>query len=309
MIVCPNCNHQNPEEATYCEACYTSLPSLTHCPNCHATVQSDASFCGQCGFNLQESEGKSTPTSPIISPTIAVSAPPSGEPPTVARPAFSTEESYVAPAPPTIATPPATFQSSSPEFDIPNLPTPDPILPSDPILSKSTPMTSTEANPSQPNFPEEEISGPHQKTMSPSVPASSYSTTPPPEYSPPTVAQAPASPSHTILQTQTAKLLHVQSNTSVEIPSNLTVIHIGKPNDRVPPDVDVSGFPNSEIVSRVHADIRVEGDLYYIEDVGSANGTYINNMPLPVGNRHRLRPGDRVALGKGDKVTFLFQIS
>ena len=115
--------------------------------------------------------------------------------------------------------------------------------------------------------------------------------------------------SKTQLQTQIVRLLHVQTNTPVELPSNLAVIHIGKPNDRIPPDIDVSGFPHSEIVSRIHADIRVEGDIYYIEDVGSSNGTYINNAPLPSGNRHRLRPGDRIALGKGDKVTFLFQIS
>lgn len=87
------------------------------------------------------------------------------------------------------------------------------------------------------------------------------------------------------------------------------MIHIGKPNERIPPDVDVSGFPNSEIVSRIHADIRVEGDSFYIEDVGSSNGTYVNNLPLPLGNRHRLRPGDRIALGKGDRVSFLFQLA
>ena len=73
--------------------------------------------------------------------------------------------------------------------------------------------------------------------------------------------------------------------------------------------MDVSGFPNSEIVSRIHADIRVEGDAYYIEDVGSSNGTYINNKPLSSGDRHRLRAGDRIALGKGDLVSFLFQLS
>ncbi|NJN48835.1 MAG: FHA domain-containing protein [Alkalinema sp. RL_2_19] len=82
---------------------------------------------------------------------------------------------------------------------------------------------------------------------------------------------------------------------------------MGKPNDRVPPDIDLAGFPNSEIVSRIHADIRIEGDAYYIEDVGSSNGTYVNNAPLAVGSRHRLRPGDRIAFGKGDKVSFLFQ--
>jgi pSer/pThr/pTyr-binding forkhead associated (FHA) protein len=114
--------------------------------------------------------------------------------------------------------------------------------------------------------------------------------------------------SSTQLQLQSARLLHVQTDSVIELPQNLSVIHIGKPNDRVPPDVDVAGFPNSEIVSRIHADIRVEGDLYYLEDVGSSNGTYVNNAPLPVGNRHRLRAGDRIALGKGDQVTFIFQI-
>jgi len=53
----------------------------------------------------------------------------------------------------------------------------------------------------------------------------------------------------------------------------------------------------------------VEGDACYLEDVGSSNGTYVNNTPLPKGNRHRLRAGDRISLGKGDLVTFLFQLS
>jgi len=95
----------------------------------------------------------------------------------------------------------------------------------------------------------------------------------------------------------------------IDLPPGLPVIHIGKPNDRIPPDIDVSGYPDSEIVSRIHADLRAEGDAYYIEDVGSSNGTYINNVPLAMGNRHRLRSGDRISLGKGDKVTFLFQMA
>ncbi|NJN01889.1 MAG: FHA domain-containing protein [Leptolyngbyaceae cyanobacterium SL_1_1] len=118
-----------------------------------------------------------------------------------------------------------------------------------------------------------------------------------------------ASGTSTQLQVSQIRLLHVQSETVVEIPSTLSLIRLGKPNDRVPPDIDVSGYPDSEVVSRVHANIRVEGDIYYIEDVGSSNGTYVNNMPLPYGNRHRLRPGDRISLGKGDKVSFIFQAS
>lgn len=113
----------------------------------------------------------------------------------------------------------------------------------------------------------------------------------------------------TRLQRQVARLLHVQTDTPIELPGNLSVVRIGKPNDRIPPDIDVSGFADADIVSRVHAQIRIEGDSHYIEDVGSSNGTYINNLPLPYGNRHRLRPGDRIALGKGDKVSFIFQMT
>ena len=55
MIVCPNCNHPNPEGAQACEACYTPLPATTSCPNCGTPVQTDSRFCGQCGFDLDSS--------------------------------------------------------------------------------------------------------------------------------------------------------------------------------------------------------------------------------------------------------------
>jgi hypothetical protein len=113
----------------------------------------------------------------------------------------------------------------------------------------------------------------------------------------------------TQLQVRTAQILHIQTNTVIEVPPQLMIIHIGKPNKDVLPDIDVSGFPHSSVVSRKHADIRREGDTYYIEDIGSSNGTYVNSLPLPVGNRHRLRPGDRISLGKGDLITFLFRYS
>jgi hypothetical protein len=135
-----------------------------------------------------------------------------------------------------------------------------------------------------------------------------------PQIDPITIPEAaPAAPqgkvANTQLQQVVARLFHVQANQEIELPQNLSVVHIGKPNDRIPPDIDVSGFPNSEIVSRIHADIRIEGDACYLEDGGSSNGTYVNNLPLLPGNRHRLRPGDRISLGKGDLVTFLFQLS
>jgi ribosomal protein L40E len=120
-------------------------------------------------------------------------------------------------------------------------------------------------------------------------------------------AETTGSPVATQLQLATHHLLNLQTDKILEIPPHLSVVHLGKPNETSPPDIDVSGLPCSEVVSRIHANIRVEGENYYIEDVGSANGTYINHNSLAKGNRHLLRSGDRISLGKGDLVTFIFQ--
>ncbi|WP_156481643.1 zinc ribbon domain-containing protein, partial [Anabaena sp. 4-3] len=77
MIVCPNCNHPNPDGAVQCEACYTPLPATTNCPNCGATVQSDAAFCGQCGFNLHSSVSPAPATVvATVAPDVPVEVPP-----------------------------------------------------------------------------------------------------------------------------------------------------------------------------------------------------------------------------------------
>ncbi len=112
----------------------------------------------------------------------------------------------------------------------------------------------------------------------------------------------------TQLHRVTARLIHVQTNRQIELPPNLSVIHIGKPNDRFTPEVDVSRFQDSGMISRIHADIHVEADGFYIEDMGSANGTYINDLPLVRGTRYRLRSGDCIGLGVKSLVKFLFQV-
>ena len=159
------------------------------------------------------------------------------------------------------------------------------------------PMTPPPPPPSS-DLPEEPITPPPP----PSSDLPEEPITPPPP-------QKPSTSAATQLQIQTVSLLHVQTDTKLELPQGLEIIHVGKPNEQIPPDLDVSGLPNADVVSRVHADIRNEGGIFYIEDVGSSNGTYINYTALPPGNRHRLRPGDRISLGKGDLVTFIFQLS
>lgn len=263
MIVCPNCNHQNPDGANQCEACYTPLPLTASCSNCGAAVQTDAAFCGQCGFNLRP--GSYVPeveTTPAAASSVG----------------------------PTVVSPPQ-----------PDLIQPEPLVEPFPLVTANLGPNLEKTPVNIPTLPDPPQSPPLPVTTE--AVATSVNTSPP-------VASVPAvGVAKTQLQQQSARLIHVQTNTPIELPHNLSVIHIGKPNDLVPPDIDVSGFGNSEIVSRIHANLRVEGDACYLEDVGSSNGTYVNNTPLPKGNRHRLRPGDRISLGKGDLVTFLFQLS
>lgn len=281
MIVCPNCNHPNPDGAVQCEACYTPLPATSNCPSCGASVQSDAAFCGQCGFNLHSS---ATPSAPVAATVVATAAPdiPVEVPPLVSPDpllgllepdALGINPSEASPLAATTVTPPPTLELETP---------PPPTVVAQPVVS------------------EPEIPTP------PPEPVAPQAVEPEPEPQP---TAPPVSHNRTQLQQVTARLVHIQSDREIELPQTLSVIHIGKPNERIPPDIDVSGFTNSEVVSRIHADIRIEADAHYIEDVGSSNGTYINNLPLLPGNRHRLRPGDRISLGKGDLVTFLFKLA
>ena len=103
------------------------------------------------------------------------------------------------------------------------------------------------------------------------------------------------------------QLFHTQTNTSIELPPNLPMVNIGKPNDSIQPNIDVSELPNSEVVSRIHAKIWVQGDTYFIEDVFSANGTFLNGTKLEHKTRYCLNSGDKIHLGKGGLVTFIFQ--
>ncbi|MEW6491718.1 MAG: FHA domain-containing protein [Cyanobacteriota bacterium] len=102
------------------------------------------------------------------------------------------------------------------------------------------------------------------------------------------------------------ELRHTQTRRAIELSRNLLVIHIGKVNGLIPLDVDLSDFPNSDMVSRLQAKIRREGNIYFIEDMRSAKGTYVNQQRLELGKRYRLKAGDKISFGEGDLVSFVF---
>lgn len=75
------------------------------------------------------------------------------------------------------------------------------------------------------------------------------------------------------------------------------------------PDVNLSTFGAWEHgVSRLHASIRRDGNQLFLLDLGSTNGTFLNDEQLPPRQPHLLHDGDRIRLGTFNVlVYFLYQ--
>ena len=55
---------------------------------------------------------------------------------------------------------------------------------------------------------------------------------------------------------------------------------------------------NDAEISRRHARLTFQGGKYVLEDLGSTNGTYLNDEPLR--GPQPLHPGDRIRIGDSD---------
>jgi hypothetical protein len=60
---------------------------------------------------------------------------------------------------------------------------------------------------------------------------------------------------------------------------------------------EVDGVIDRSCISRVHAKIELDGEEYYIEDMNSTNGTYLNGQQLEYHQRVRLKEGDNITFG------------
>ncbi|MDJ0679068.1 MAG: FHA domain-containing protein [Xenococcaceae cyanobacterium MO_167.B52] len=120
--------------------------------------------------------------------------------------------------------------------------------------------------------------------------------------SPPTTLELPELP--------TAVLIDQETGERFIIPSEEKTAYIGRINDEFPVQIDLSGILNADLISRVHAAIHREDEVYYVEDAGSANGTWLNETELQSGTRFRkqLNPGDTIAFGRSQTVKFTFDL-
>lgn len=65
------------------------------------------------------------------------------------------------------------------------------------------------------------------------------------------------------------------------------------------PDVDLTHDASGQrsSISRFHAKVFLEKGCYYLEDLGSTNGTTVNGREIKLGVKVSIRPGDRISLG------------
>src|SRR5581483_6857209 len=84
----------------------------------------------------------------------------------------------------------------------------------------------------------------------------------------------------------------------IELTNDLTVI--GRS-----PECQIVLDPNG--VSRRHAEIRREGDAYFLADLRSRNLTKVNNLRVDPERPHRLRPGDKINICDVELAYYLTQ--
>jgi hypothetical protein len=89
-------------------------------------------------------------------------------------------------------------------------------------------------------------------------------------------------------------LLDMDASAQFPLPGD-NEITIGRvdPHRGIRPDIDLSKFDPAARISRRHARVTSRGGQFYIEDLGSANGTTVNG-------RMRLKPQEPYPLANGD---------
>jgi len=77
-----------------------------------------------------------------------------------------------------------------------------------------------------------------------------------------------------------------------------TTIGRADPVTGILPDIDLTSVDNNRSVSRRHAKIIKSGDEYHaLEEVGTVNGTYVNDQRIPTGVPVTLHDGDLLKIG------------
>jgi pSer/pThr/pTyr-binding forkhead associated (FHA) protein len=89
----------------------------------------------------------------------------------------------------------------------------------------------------------------------------------------------------------------------IAITKDTAIVGRVDPKSGITPEVDLTSFDTRKSVSRRHAQIHMEEDLFYLEDLGSKNKTRLNDRVLAPHQPELLHNGDMVSFGSV-KATF-----
>ncbi|MCA1581791.1 MAG: cyclic nucleotide-binding domain-containing protein [Acidobacteria bacterium] len=165
------------------------------------------------------------------------------------------------------------------------------------------------ANPEIVRPPSAELPAPVSKpdspaASSPPAPLAAATTSPAPEA--PAAASAPPGVSAPAPSDVGGVLVAVQSGMRFVLPST-DEIKVGRFDavTGVHPDVDLTSVDTNKLTSRRHARlVRDRGKFLLNEEIGTPNGTFVNETRLQTGVPVALSPGDRVRFGD---VEMIFQ--
>ena len=102
------------------------------------------------------------------------------------------------------------------------------------------------------------------------------------------------------------RLVHVESGTEFPLPGDREV-GVGRldPVTNLSPEIDLTALDPQRSLSRRHARVASRGGRFYLrEEIGTANGTFVEGARLTTGVERALEPGARVRFGRVD---FVFQ--
>ncbi len=118
MKICPQCGWENEDDFSFCLGCGTQLPSNVSpavtpaasassapapkiCPNCGATVPPNNKFCGSCGTPIAAQSAPAPSAAPLsVNPSLAQLAPTAVPETAAPSPSFSTPSTTPKPASP-----------------------------------------------------------------------------------------------------------------------------------------------------------------------------------------------------------------